>query len=106
MLSVLSIKGFVEYNDRVGIVFSCINVSSYCVLVFVLCQSETPCLSSSVDSIHIHYTCYSIKSGIVTIYVIMGDRDSLPANLKSMQPYLDMATDYESMDPFISYWCN
>ncbi|XP_046441888.1 uncharacterized protein LOC124192564 isoform X5 [Daphnia pulex] len=35
----------------------------------------------------------------------MGDRDSLPANLKSMQPYLDMATDYESMDPFISYWC-
>jgi vacuolar protein sorting-associated protein VTA1 len=42
----------------------------------------------------------------VTIYVIMGDRDSLPANLKSMQPYLDMATDYESMDPFISYWCN
>ncbi|XP_046637584.1 mastermind-like protein 2 isoform X2 [Daphnia pulicaria] len=35
----------------------------------------------------------------------MGDRDSLPANLKSLQPYLDMATDYESMDLFISYWC-
>jgi hypothetical protein len=30
----------------------------------------------------------------------------LPANLKSMQPYLDMATDYESKDPCISYWCN
>ncbi|XP_046637563.1 uncharacterized protein LOC124315885 isoform X2 [Daphnia pulicaria] len=29
----------------------------------------------------------------------------LPANLKSMQPYLDMATDYESKDPCISYWC-
>jgi hypothetical protein len=27
----------------------------------------------------------------------MGDRDSLPANLKSMQPYLDVATDYESI---------
>ncbi|EFX63027.1 hypothetical protein DAPPUDRAFT_336048 [Daphnia pulex] len=29
----------------------------------------------------------------------------LPANLKSMQPYLEMATDYESKDPCISYWC-
>ena len=29
----------------------------------------------------------------------------LPANLKSIQPYLEMATDYQSMDPSISYWC-
>ncbi len=29
-----------------------------------------------------------------------------PANLKSIQPYLEMATDYASVDPCISYWCN
>ena len=31
---------------------------------------------------------------------------NLPANLKSIQPYLEMATDYASVDPCISYWCN
>lgn len=30
----------------------------------------------------------------------------LPGNLKSMQPYLEIADDYESNDPCISYWCN
>ena len=31
---------------------------------------------------------------------------NFPANLKSIQPYLEMATDYASVDPCISYWCN
>jgi hypothetical protein len=31
---------------------------------------------------------------------------NLPANLKSIQPYMEMATDYASADPCISYWCN
>jgi hypothetical protein len=31
---------------------------------------------------------------------------NFPANMKSIQPYLEMATDYASVDPCISYWCN
>ncbi|XP_046645694.1 eukaryotic translation initiation factor 4 gamma 3-like isoform X2 [Daphnia pulicaria] len=30
---------------------------------------------------------------------------SLPGNLKSIKPYLEIADDYESNDPCISYWC-
>ncbi|XP_046645931.1 uncharacterized protein LOC124336247 [Daphnia pulicaria] len=29
----------------------------------------------------------------------------LPVNLRSIQPYLEIADDYESNDPCISYWC-
>ncbi|XP_046457222.1 eukaryotic translation initiation factor 4 gamma 3-like isoform X2 [Daphnia pulex] len=29
----------------------------------------------------------------------------LPGNLKRIQPYLEIADDYESNDPCISYWC-
>ncbi|XP_046461321.1 eukaryotic translation initiation factor 4 gamma 3-like isoform X2 [Daphnia pulex] len=30
---------------------------------------------------------------------------SLPANLKKMEQYLDIASDYESIDCAVSYWC-
>lgn len=30
---------------------------------------------------------------------------SLPANLKKMEQYLDIASDYESIDFAVSYWC-
>lgn len=31
---------------------------------------------------------------------------ALPSNLKSVQHYLKIATDYDTRDPPISYWCN